>query len=173
MSHVYVLGQFSTANALLDATRTLRERGKEDLETYSPYPVHGMEETLGTPKSRVPLLVLGGGLTGCTVGFLMQWWCNAVDYPINVGGRPLISLPSMVPICFELSILLGAFGAFFGLMMLMGLPRLHHPVFDADAFRSASVDHFWISFRTDDVEKAQAELSGLGASEISVVEDRE
>jgi hypothetical protein len=172
----WILGQFSTADAMLGAGRRLRELGYTDLDGYSPYPLHGMEEALGIPKSRIPLLVLGGGLTGAIGGYLMQWYLNAVVWPINVGGRPPHSPPSFIPITFELGILLGAFGAFFGLFLLLRLPRLHHPVFEAPEFRSASLDRYWLSvcppIDAPLAERSQleAQLKALGADLVSTVE---
>lgn len=171
----WILGEFAAPQAMLAAARALREAGHAELDAYSPYPLHGLDEALGLKKSKVPLLVFGGGMTGAIGGYLLQWWCNAIDYPINVGGRPLHSPPAFIPVTFELAILLGAFGAFFGLMMLMRLPRLHHPVFEAEAFRSASLDRFWVSVctsdeaRTDEIRRA---LTDLGASETAIVEER-
>jgi hypothetical protein len=167
-----VLGRFASSAKFLEAARTLRSRGQEDVEGYSPYPIHGFEEAFGMKRSRVPLLCLGGGLTGASIGYLMQWWCNAVDFPINVGGRPEHSFWQNIPITFELGVLLGAFGCFFGLFALLKLPRLHHPVFDIAAFRSASIDRYWISVQAENVEQARSDLAGCGAEEISVVEDQ-
>jgi hypothetical protein len=174
MSKAWILGEFPEPNAMMAAARKLREAGHADLDGYSPYPLHGLDEALGLARSRIPLLVFGGGMTGAIGGYLLQWWCNAVDYPINVGGRPPHSPPAFIPVTFELAILLGAFGAFFGLMMLMRLPRLHHPVFEAEAFRSASLDRFWVSVCTADTDKAdeiRRALSELGASETAIVEE--
>jgi hypothetical protein len=168
----YVLGQFASSAKFLEAARTLRSRGHEDVDGYSPYPIHGFEEAFGVPRSRVPLLCLCGGLSGASIGYLMQWWCNAVDFPINVGGRPFHSFWQNIPITFELGVLLGALSIFFGLFALLRLPQLHHPVFDIAAFRSASIDRYWISVRAEDVEKARADLAGCGADSVSVVEDR-
>lgn len=165
-----VLGQFASSVKWLEAARTLRARGHAGVEGYSPYPIHGFEEAFGMPRSRVPLLCLGGAISGASIAYLMQWWMNAVDFPINVGGRPEHSFWQNIPITFELGVLLGAFGAFFGLFALLKLPRLHHPVFDIAAFKSASIDRYWISVPAADVERARADLAGCGADEISVVE---
>src|SRR5262249_36175010 len=144
---------------MLEAARKLREPGLKDIDAYAPYPVHGMEEACGFPKSKVPLLVFGGGMTGAALGYLLQYWCNAVDFPINVGGRPFHSPWQNVPITFECGVLLGSFAAFFGLWALLKLPRLHHPVFEVAAFRSASIDRFWVSVRT---EKTGEERDQIG-----------
>jgi hypothetical protein len=167
----FVLGQFSSSTSWLEAARALRGKGHDDIEGYSPYPIHGFEEAFAMPRSRVPLLVLCGGLGGASLGYTLQWWCNAVNFPINVGGRPEHSFWQNIPITFECGVLLGAASAFFGLFALLKLPRLHHPVFDVNAFRSASIDRYWISVRTADTDKARADLAAAGADEISIVEE--
>ena len=110
-----------------------------------------MEEVLSIHRSHLPLIVTGGAFTGAATGYLLQWYCAVIGFPLNVGGRPMHSPPSFVPITFELTILFGAFGAFFGLLALLGLPRLHHPVFEAPGFVRASVDRYWIAVPTEDV----------------------
>ncbi len=171
----WVLGQFSSSDALLDAGRQLRTLGHSDLDAYSPYPLHGIEEALALPKSRVPLMVLCAALIGASSGYLLQWWCNVISYPINVGGRPLHSPWTNVPITFELGVLISGLTAFFGLFALLGLPRLHHPVFEAESFRRASIDRYFLSVGAasdEEREKISAELTRLGAEETSVVEER-
>ncbi len=171
----WILGQFETPEAMLVAGRHLRELGYADLDGYAPYPVHGLEEAFGFKPSRVPLLVLIGGLTGAASGYALQWWCNAVDWPINVGGKPFHSPWLNVPITFELGVLFGAFAAVFGLFTLLKLPRLHHPVFEVPEFRRASIDRFWISVCTavgpDEQSKIAAQLAALGATDVSTVAD--
>ena len=169
----WVLGEFADAEGMLRAARRLREVGFARLDTHSPYPVEGTSEALGLPRSRVPLLVAGGALLGVGGGYLMQWYCNAVNWPINVGGRPPHSPPSFIPITFELGVLLGAFAAFFGVLALMRLPRPYHPAFEVDAFLRASIDRFWVSvaFDPDEFGKKDAarELSALGALQVATV----
>lgn len=173
MKGVYVLGQFPTSDALLAAARRLREQGFADLDAHSPYPLHGAAEALGLKRSRVPLFVLIGGLTGVTLGYLMQWWMNAVDYPILVGGRPAHSPPSNIPITFETGILLAVLSAFFGAMALFGLPQHYHPVFRVHAFRRASVDQLWLSVRlAKGMDEAVPRLlTEQGALQVESVED--
>jgi len=166
------MGSFTTPAAVVAAARALRERGHTELDTYSPFPLQETSEVLGLPPSRMPALVAAGAFTGAATGYLMQWYCSAVSFPINVGGRPPQSAPSFIPITFELAILFGAFGAFFGLFARLRLPRLHHPVFDAPGFVRATVDRYWISASTaDPAQRAVLEdaLAALGAAEITVV----
>jgi hypothetical protein len=168
----WVMGSFPTPRAVVDAARELRRQGHDDLDTYSPFPLEGTDEALGLRRSRMPVLVAAGGFAGAASGYVLQWYCNAVSFPINVGGRPPHSPPSFIPITFELAILFGAFGAFFGLLAVLRLPRLHHPVFEAEGFVRATVDRYWISaFTRDEAARAtlSAALSALGAGEVTVV----
>lgn len=172
MSH-YVVAEFAEERALLAAARALRGQGLAELDLHSPVPLHGADEALGLRRSAVPRIALGAGLVGAASGYLMQWWMVGVDFPINVGNRPPHSPPAFIPITFELGVLLAALGIFLGLFALWGLPRLHHPVFEVEAFRSASVDGLWLSAAVapDRAEAVVAELRGLGARQVEVVED--
>ena len=168
----WVLAEFSTPDSLVDATRQMREKGFQGMDTYSPYPLHGGSEALGLPPSRVPFIALGGALTGMCTALAMQTWKNTYDYPINVGGRPLLSLPAWVPITFELSVLFAAFGIFFGLLALSRLPQPYHPVFESEAFRGASPHGYGLSVPQAVVQDATAvmdQLKALGATQVSVV----
>jgi multisubunit Na+/H+ antiporter MnhG subunit len=168
----WVLAEFATPDALVKATNEMRLKGFQGMDTYSPYPLHGGSEALGLPPSRVPLIALGGALSGIATAVLMQPWMNAVDFPINVGGRPMLSLPSWVPITFELAVLFTAFAIFFGLLGLSRLPQPYHPVFEHDAFRSASTHGFWLSvpaLEGVNVQDAKSQLEALGATQVTVV----
>ncbi len=164
-----VLGEFVTPDDVVEASRSLSEQGAR-FEVYTPYPV----DSLTRGRSPVALVVLLGALAGALTGYLIQWWCNAVNFPINVGGRPPHAPPSFVPITFELAVLFGAFGAFLTALALSGLPRLHHPVFDVARFRSATLDRFFIALEPDDpanLRQLQDHLRALGASWVGTVED--
>ncbi|QSQ23419.1 DUF3341 domain-containing protein [Pyxidicoccus parkwayensis] len=168
----WVLAEFATPDSLVDATRQMREKGFQGMDTYSPYPLHGGSEALGLPPSRVPFIALGGALTGMCTALAMQTWMNTYDYPINVGGRPLLSLPAWVPITFELSVLFAAFGIFFGLLGLSRLPQPYHPVFESEAFRSASTHGYWLSVphaTGQDATTVMDQLKALGATQVTLV----
>lgn len=174
MTRAWVMGSFTTPSAVVAAARELARQGRRDVDTYSPFPLEETDEALGLERSRMPVFVAIGGLVGAASGYLLQWYCDAVAFPLNIGGRPPHSPPSFIPITFELAILFGAFGAFFGLMVVLGLPRLHHPVFEAPGFDRAAVDRYWISaIATRDAEREELceALSSLGADEITVVEE--
>jgi hypothetical protein len=171
----YLLGSFPDDAALCAAARALREQGHQGLDAHSPVPVHGIDEALGLKRSPVPLIALGGALAGTSGGFLMQWWMNAVDYPLDVGGRAMLSVPAWTPIAFETTVLLASVSIVLGLFALAGFPRPHHPVFEVEAFRSASVDTLWLSV---EVPEAQAdgvasELRRLGAGQVERVDEGE
>ena len=168
----WVLAEFATPDALVDATRQMREKGFQGMDTYSPYPLHGGSEALGLPPSRVPFIALGGALTGLVTALAMQTWMNTIDYPLNIGGRPLLSLPAWVPITFELTVLFCAFGIVFGLLGLSRLPQPYHPAFEFDAFRSASTHGYWLSVphpTGQDATDTTNQLKSLGATQVTVV----
>jgi hypothetical protein len=168
----WVLAEFATPDALVKATNEMRLKGFQGMDTYSPYPLHGGSEALGLPPSKVPFIALGGAITGAVTALAFQTYMNTFDYPLNVGGRPLLSLPSWIPITFELAVLLTAFGVFFGVLGLSRLPQPYHPVFEHDAFRTASTHGYWLSvpkLAGVDVQDVQSKLQSLGASQVTVV----
>jgi Protein of unknown function (DUF3341) len=169
----YVLAEFAAEAPLLDAARALRAEGQAELDLHSPVPLHGADEALGLKRSIVPRIALVAGLIGATTGYLMQWFMVGVDWPINVGGRPPHSPPAFIPVTFELGVLFAALAIFFGLFVLWGMPRLHHPVFEVEAFRSASVDGLWLSaaVSAEAADGTAARLRGLGARQVQIVED--
>jgi len=145
-----LMAEFETPEALLNATRRAFEAGFRRMDAYSPFPVEGLAEALGFHGSRVPLIVLIGGLIGCIGGFFLQYWVHVIDYPLIIGGRPLNSWPSFVPVTFELTILIAALSAFFGLLALNGLPMPYHPVFNVEQFQLASRNRFFLCIQADD-----------------------
>ncbi len=168
----YVLGEFGTEKLLLDAARALRARGHGRLDLHSPVPVQGAEEALGLRRSTVPAVALAGGLFGAISGYILQWWTVGVDWPLNVGNRPPHSAPAFVPITFELGVLCCGLAIFLGLLFgYFGFPRVHHPVFEVEAFRSASIDALWLSAQVADAdaEAVAAELRRLGAVHVATV----
>jgi hypothetical protein len=168
----WVLAEFPTPDDLVKATNEMRLKGFQGMDTYSPYPLHGGSEALGLPPSKIPFIALGGAITGVLVAVSMQAWMNGIDYPLNVGGRPLMSIPAWVPITFELAVLCTAFGIFFGILALARLPQPYHPVFEHDGFRSASTHGYWLSvpqLAGVDMQDVQSKLQSLGATQVTVV----
>jgi len=145
-----LMAEFETPRQVLAATRQAREAGYRDMDAYTPYTVEGLAAELGLPRTRVPFVVLVAGIVGASVGFFMQWYTMAVDYPFNVGGRPTNSWPVFVPITFEVMVLVASLGALFGMLFLNGLPRPHHPVFNVPSFERASQDRFFLCIEAID-----------------------
>ena len=168
----YVLGEFAEERAALDAVRALRAKGHEALDLHSPYPIHGAEEALGLRRSTVPIVALVAGVTGAISGYVLQWWTVGVDWPLNVGNRPPHSPPAFIPITFELGVLFASLTIFFGLLFAyFRFPRVHHPVFEVEEFRSATIDRLWLSAavgRTE-ADAVAGELRRLGARSVSIV----
>ncbi|MBI4508120.1 MAG: DUF3341 domain-containing protein [Deltaproteobacteria bacterium] len=169
-----LLAEFNTADALLAAVRKLRETGYSELDTFSPFPLHGGDEALGLRPSRLPYYVLAGGAVGATGAYALQWWMNAYNYPINVGGRPPHMPAAFFFVTFEMGVLFAALSALVTLLLLAGLPRLWHPVFEVDGFERATIDRFWLSVSSRDArfdaEKTRHDLERMGALRIILVE---
>jgi hypothetical protein len=144
-----LMAEFESPTALVDAARRAREAGYRKMDAYSPFPIEELSEVLHH-HDRLPLLVLIGGLVGGTGGFLFQYWASAIDYPINVGGRPLLSWPSFIPVTFEMTILVAAFVAVLGMLGLNGLPMPYHPVFNVPRFEYASRNRFFLCIESED-----------------------
>jgi hypothetical protein len=172
MKH-FVLGDFAqNEQALYGAARALRQRGHASLDIHSPYPLHGADEALGLRRSTVPLVALLAGVTGAALGYFLQWYMAAWDWPLDVGGRPPHSVPAFVPVTFEFGVLFASTTIFLGLLFAyFRFPRTHHPVFEVEAFRSASIDALWLSAEVDAAqsEGVAAELRRLGARDVAVV----
>lgn len=169
-----LVGWFSTPKDLYHACEGLRDAGYKDFDAHTPFPVHGLEHAMGLKPSRLPWIVLACGLTGASSALLMQIWMTVIDYPLNIGGKPFLTLPSYVPITFELTILFSAFGTFFGMWGLNRLPRFFHPVMQHPTFHRASDDRFFLSVEATDPNYDSARtrelLEKLGAKELSEVE---
>ena len=151
MTAIYgLMAELRGADELLAAARSAREGGYSRIEAYSPFPVEHLGEAIGFTRIHVPLWTLVGGIAGAIGGYFLQWYSAVVDYPINVGGRPLNSWPAFIPITFEMAVLGAALFAFVSMLTLNGLPRLRHPVFDAPDFDCATRNRFFLCLRADD-----------------------
>lgn len=168
-----LLAEFLTPETLLAATERAYAAGYRRMDAYSPFPVEGLAEALGSRGTAVPAIVLGGGIAGGVGGFFMQWYATTVAYPLNVGGRPLNSWPMYIPITFELTILGAALAAILGMLALNRLPQPYHPVFNVEAFGRASQDRFFLCIEATDPRFERAEtarfLGSLGAREVNDV----
>ena len=172
----YVLAKFADSDALLEGTRKIREAGEKDLDTHTPYPVHGLEKALGLGRPLIPTIVLGGAIAGAFIAYSMIYFMNVLDWPMNIGNRPPHSPPANIPITFELAVLLAGTSSFFGFFTLARLPRPYHPVFQSEAFRSASVDGFFLSIKIPEGEspdRAAALAQAEGAVHVEIIEELE
>lgn len=170
-----VAAQFEDAATLIEAVRTLHESGYRYMEAYSPYPVHQLEHYIPV-RRRIPLFVLVGGLLGTFTAWSMQYYIAVVDYPTNIGGRPLNSWPSFIVIMFELTILFAGVTAFFSTLALCGFPRPHHPVFAIPNFDQATNNRFFVCVESTDPlfdrEAIRALLANTNTLEVTdVAED--
>lgn len=170
------LGEFRTPEELLHAVGELRHRGYRKLDAFSPFPVKGLEQALKLPRSRLNWITFPFAFSGAGLGYLVQLYCNAYDYPINVGGRPLNSVPAFIPITFEAGILTTGLTALFVLLLLCRLPQLYHPVFEADGFARSSVDTFWVGIDALDPQfndvQVERDLRELGAIHVTRARER-
>jgi hypothetical protein len=169
-----LMAEFDNPTALVAAAGQARAAGYTKMDAFSPFPIEELPEALGVRRTRLPLLVLIGGLVGCLGGFFMQWYSAAVDYPINVGGRPYNSWPMFMPVTFEMTVLLAGLTAVFAVLALNGLPMPYHPVFNVPRFALATRDRFFLCIEATDPRFDRAAtrefLQGLHPREVSEVE---
>ena len=171
---VYGLGaEFPSAAALLEAAKKIHTQGFKKWDVYSPFPIHGMDHAMGFKRSRVSLFSLIGGLTGLTTAFVLIYYTSALNYPLIVQGKPYFALEPSLPIFFELTILLTAFGTVLGLLLLTLLPRLHHPVFNWDRFQRATDDGFFLVLEATDPKfhatASRQLLQGMGGTHLTEI----
>jgi hypothetical protein len=169
-----LMAEFETAESLVAAARRVYAEGYRRMDAYTPLPVEGLAEAIGKDRTWIPFIVLLGGLTGCIGGFSLQYWIATLDYPINVGGRPLNSWPSFIPVTFELTILAAALSAIIGLFFVCRLPRPYHPVFTVAQFGKATEDRFFLCIEAEDPrfhpEETRRLLGSLSPREVYDVE---
>jgi hypothetical protein len=145
-----VMAEFDNPTDLVVAARRTYEAGYRRINGYSPYPIEELWEAIGFHHTGLPVIVFIGGLVGALSGFFMQYYLSVFEYPINVGGKPFNSWPQFIPITFEMTILVAAFAAVFGMLALNKLPQPYHPVFNAPNFDLATRDHFFLVIEAND-----------------------
>lgn len=176
MSIAYgIIAEFDTPADAMHAAQEVRDSGFRKWDVFTPFPVHGMDKAMGLKNSKVGWFSFIGGVAGYTIGMLMIWFMNKFDYPILIGGKPLFSPFAAFPPSYELTILLGAFGALGGMLLLNRLPRLHHPLLKHKRFELATHDKFFVVIETADPKYHEAEtrklLEGTGSKRIEIVEE--
>jgi hypothetical protein len=150
MTSLGLLAEFGSPEALVAAARRAREAGYRRMDAFTPHPVEDLAEALDLRESRVPATALVGGIAGAGAAYLLQYYLSAVDYPLNVGGRPIHSAPAFIVITFELTILAASLLAVFGMLAWNGLPRPHHPLFAVPGFDLATRNRFFLAIEAAD-----------------------
>lgn len=170
-----IMAEYTTPADAMHAAEKVRDAGFRKWDVFTPFPVHGMDKAMGLKNSKVGWFSFVGGVTGYTTGMLMIWFLNAIDYPIVIGGKPMFSPFSAFPPSYELTILLGAFGAIGGMLFLNRLPRLHHPLLKNKRFALATHDRYFVVIETADPKFNEVEtrklLEAAGSKRIELVEE--
>ena len=169
-----VIGEFDDPDQLVHAGRKIREMGYQKLDAMSPFPVHGIDEAIGIPYSKLGWIVICFGLSGTATAELLIWYCGVISYPLVIGGKPLFDFTFTIPIAFELTILFSAFASLIGMLAMNGLPRLYHPALNYKNSHRATDDRFLLVIEADDPkfdpQKSAEHLRSVGAAEVEVVE---
>jgi mono/diheme cytochrome c family protein len=168
-----VLAEYDTPGELVEAARKVRDAGFTEFDCYSPFPVHGIDEAMGIKRTILPVLIFGGGFAGTIGGLLLQWWCNAYNWPWNISGKPSWSIPANIPIAFETTILLAVFTSFFGMWILNKLPQVWHPFFRNERFNHVTDDAFLLGieardrrFDAEGTPKLLADAGAIGVENV-------
>ncbi len=177
-SGVYgLLAEFSDPGTLLHAAEEVHKAGYKHFDAHSPFPIHGMDRAMGMGNSKVGYITLIGGATGLALATWLQWWTSAVDYPINISGKPFFAFEPSIPIMFELTVLFAALAAVAGMLAFNGLPRPYNPLFYSRRFARATDDGFFLHIAASDarfdLKQTEDLLRNVGALEVEVIEDKE
>jgi len=170
-----LMAEFDDPKSLVAATQRAHDAGYRSMDAYSPFPIEELHEALGSPHTRLPLVVLIGGLCGGVAGYMLEYWSSVIAYPLNIGGKPLHSWPAFIPVTFECTILAAALSCVLGMLALNGLPMPYHPVFNVPRFALASRNRFFLCIEAKDpkfdLEATRRFLEALGPREVSTVAD--
>lgn len=171
-----LLAKFEKHEDLVAASSRVYEAGYRHFDAYSPYPIEELDHAMRLKPSPLPYVILAGGLTGAVAGFLMQAYATVIDYPMNIGGRPLFSWPTYIPITFELTILLAAFAGIGGLFFFTRFPQPYHPVFNSEDFiQHASQDAFYLGVEARDpqfdLDRTRRLMEDLGSVQVTEIEE--
>jgi hypothetical protein len=170
-----MMAEFEDPSSLVAATQRAYADGYRCMDAYSPYPIEELHEALGSHHTRLPLIVLIGGICGCVGGYALQYWASVIAYPVNIGGKPLHSWPAFIPVTFECTILVAALSCVLGMLALNGLPQPYHPVFNVPRFALASRNRFFLCIESKDakfdLEATRHFLETLNPREVTTVAD--
>ena len=145
-----ITAEFDEQHDLIEAAKATKDAGYSEFDAFSPFPVHGLADAMGIKRTILPWIVLCAGITGCLAGFYLQYWVSVEAYPMNVGGRPMNSWPSFVPVTFECTILLSGVTCLVAMLALNGLPLPCHPIFNTPNFDRATEDGFFLCIEATD-----------------------
>ncbi len=169
-----LMAEFASPADLLQAAQRTSAAGYRQVDAYSPFAIEGMDDALSLHSSKISYIVLGGAFVGMLAGFGMQYFSAVINYPVNVGGRPLDSVPAFIPITFEMAVLFGAFAGLIGMLVLNGLPMPYHPVFNVPEFKEMTRDRFFLCIEACDpqfeAETTRQFLDSLKPERVADVE---
>ncbi len=171
-----VCAEFNAPGDLIRAVEQAREAGFTQMDCFSPFPIHGLSDAMAFHDVKVPYAIFFAGCIGGIVGLSLQYYTAVIDYPMNVGGRPLFSWPSFIPVTYESTILCAGLAAVFGMLAFNGLPKPYHPVFSTPNFGRASQDKFFLCLENHpgfDANKAEEFLKSMNATQVSRVDAEE
>ncbi len=170
-----LMAEFDNPTALVAAARRTHEAGYRRFDAYTPFPIEELHEALGVHHTRVPLIVLIGGILGGLSGYGLEYWVSAIAYPLNIGGRPFHSWPAFIPVTFEMTVLGAALAALLGMILMNGLPMPYHPLFNVPRFELASRDRFFLCIEAADpkfdLEATRGFLESFDPREVTDVEE--
>jgi hypothetical protein len=168
-----IIAEFKNPKELIDVAKTISKSGFSKFDTFSPFPIHGMDKAMNLKKSKLGWIVLGHAFIGFSGAVAMMYYMSVIDYPMNISGKPFFNAPAWVPIIFELTVLLSAFGAVFGMFYLNGLPKFNNPLFNVERFKKATDDGFFACieakddmFESDKVKKLFEEAGATHIEEV-------
>ena len=170
-----LIAEFENPGAIMSAAEKVRDAGFKNWDVITPFPVHGMDQAMGLSRSKIPIVAFCGGVTGFSLGMLMVWYMNKVDYPLIVGGMPFFSPVFPFPVAYELTILFAAIGSILSMFIFNNLPMHHHPTLNYEQIEKASNNRYFIVIESSDPrfeeKKTSDLLKDIGGSNIGKLQD--
>ena len=169
-----VIGEFAEPEELVEAGRAIRGMGYTKIDAMSPFPVHGIDEAIGVPYSKIGWIAVSAAIAGITIAQVLIYYVGAINYPLIIGGKPLFDFTYSIPPTFELAVLFTAITTFLCTWGLSGLPRLYHPSMNYRNSHRASDDRFLLVVEANDpkfdAQKTAQDMRSVGANDVEVVE---